>query len=75
MSKRKLPEPTSAASTAAAPPPGARANAVIRETIESIVIAFVLAFLVRTFEAEAFVIPTGSMAPDADGPPQGSLLS
>ena len=35
----------------------------VRETIESIVIAFVLAFLFRTFEAEAFVIPTGSMAP------------
>ena len=34
-----------------------------RETIESIAIAFVLAFLFRTFEAEAFVIPTGSMAP------------
>lgn len=34
-----------------------------RDTIESIVFAFVLAFLFRTFEAEAFVIPTGSMAP------------
>ncbi len=33
-----------------------------RETVESIVIALVLAFLFRTFEAEAFVIPTGSMA-------------
>ena len=33
-----------------------------RETVESIVIAFVLAFLFRTFVAEAFVIPTGSMA-------------
>src|SRR5581483_10569112 len=33
-----------------------------REMIESVVIAFVLAFLFRTFEAEAFVIPTGSMA-------------
>ena len=33
-----------------------------RELIESIVIAFVLAFLFRTFLAEAFVIPTGSMA-------------
>jgi signal peptidase I len=36
--------------------------AAIRETVESVVIAFVLAFLFRTFEAEAFVIPTGSMA-------------
>ena len=34
----------------------------VRETIESIAIAFILAFLFRTFEAEAFVIPTGSMA-------------
>ncbi|WP_296462793.1 signal peptidase I [Rubinisphaera sp.] len=38
-----------------------------RETIESIVFAFVLAFLFRTFEAEAFVIPTGSMAPTLFG--------
>jgi signal peptidase I len=36
--------------------------AAIRETIEQVVIALVLAFLFRTFEAEAFVIPTGSMA-------------
>jgi signal peptidase I len=39
----------------------------IRETIESIVVAFVLAFLFRTFEAEAFVIPTGSMSPALQG--------
>lgn len=38
-----------------------------RDTIESIVFAFVLAFLFRTFEAEAFVIPTGSMAPTLFG--------
>src|SRR5271165_6919183 len=41
--------------------------AAIRETVESVVIAFVLAFLFRTFEAEAFVIPTGSMAPTLMG--------
>jgi signal peptidase I len=39
----------------------------VRETVESIVIAFILAFLFRTFEAEAFVIPTGSMAPTLHG--------
>ncbi len=39
----------------------------MRETMESIVVAFILAFLFRTFEAEAFVIPTGSMAPTLRG--------
>jgi len=46
------------------PPTWARTG---RETVESIVVAFVLAFLFRTFEAEAFVIPTGSMAPTLQG--------
>jgi signal peptidase I len=41
--------------------------AAVRETVESIVVAFILAFLFRTFEAEAFVIPTGSMAPTLMG--------
>ncbi len=39
----------------------------MREIVESVVVAFVLAFLFRTFEAEAFVIPTGSMAPTLMG--------
>ena len=39
----------------------------LREVVESVVVAFVLAFLFRTFEAEAFVIPTGSMAPTLMG--------
>ena len=39
----------------------------MRETIESIAVAFLLAFLFRAFEAEAFVIPTGSMAPTLYG--------
>lgn len=34
-----------------------------RETAEAFVVAFVLALLFRAFIAEAFVIPTGSMAP------------
>lgn len=38
-----------------------------RETVEAIAIAFVLAFLFKTFEAEAYVIPTGSMAPTLYG--------
>ena len=38
-----------------------------RESIESVIVAFVLAFLFRTFAAEAFVIPTGSMAPTLMG--------
>ncbi len=35
----------------------------VREMIESIWIAIVLAFVLRAFVLEAFVIPTGSMAP------------
>ncbi|MCA9064710.1 MAG: signal peptidase I [Planctomycetaceae bacterium] len=38
-----------------------------RDTVEAVVIAFVLAFLFKTFEAEMFVIPTGSMAPTLYG--------
>lgn len=40
---------------------------VVRETVESIAFAFVLALLFRSFVAEAFVIPTGSMAPTLYG--------
>lgn len=35
---------------------------IFREVVESLVVAFILAMLFRTFQAEAFVIPTGSMA-------------
>lgn len=38
-----------------------------RETIESVLVAIVLALLFRTFQAEAFIIPTGSMAPTLMG--------
>ncbi len=38
-----------------------------KETIESIVIALILAFVFRAFVVEAFVIPTGSMAPTLYG--------
>ncbi len=54
---------TSTKSDLRTPPP----NDGLRETVESVVVAFVLAFLFRTFEAEAFVIPTGSMAPTLMG--------
>lgn len=35
----------------------------VKETVESILVAFILAFMFRAFIVEAFVIPTGSMAP------------
>jgi signal peptidase I len=38
-----------------------------RETIESFAVAIILALLFRAFIAEAFVIPTGSMAPTLMG--------
>lgn len=40
---------------------------LIREILESLAIALVLAFLVKTFLIELFVIPTGSMAPTLMG--------
>lgn len=39
----------------------------VRDIFESLAIALFLAFLFKTFEAEAFVIPTGSMAPTLMG--------
>ena len=38
-------------------------GANVKETLESILVAFILAFIFRCFVVEAFVIPTGSMAP------------
>lgn len=38
-----------------------------REAIEGLLVAIVLALLIRGYEAEAFVIPTGSMAPTLRG--------
>lgn len=54
--------PPAAATAAEKPTDGG-----VRETIEQVIVAFILAFLFRTFEAEAFVIPTGSMAPTLMG--------
>src|SRR5688572_30725289 len=56
--------PTAQASSqagAASAPAGSTAG--VKETLESILIAFILAFVFRAFVVEAFVIPTGSMAP------------
>ena len=39
----------------------------VKETIESILVAFILAFVFRAFVVEAFVIPTGSMGPTLMG--------
>lgn len=38
-------------------------KSVVRETIESLLIAFILAMIIRTFVVQAFRIPTGSMHP------------
>ena len=65
------PAATAAAAAATSPPkPGDIVKSPLgfgRETVESVVIAFTLALLFRAFEAEAFVIPTGSMAPTLMG--------
>lgn len=39
----------------------------VRETIESLLLAVLLALMFRAFESEAFIIPTGSMAPSLNG--------
>ncbi|MFN7020483.1 MAG: signal peptidase I [Phycisphaerales bacterium] len=51
---------------AASPTPKPQGES-IKETLISIVIAFALAFVFRGFVVEAFVIPTGSMAPTLMG--------
>ncbi|MDB5351589.1 MAG: lepB [Planctomycetota bacterium] len=53
--------------TAASPEAPGRKKETGRDLVEQIVVAFILAFLIRGFEAEAFVIPTGSMAPTLYG--------
>ena len=45
----------------------AKPNPGIRETLETVILALILAFTFRTFCVEAFVIPTGSMAPTLSG--------
>jgi len=58
---------TSVATSPATPKPGKKpdpgTDETIKETVEALVIAFILAFVFRAFVVEAFIIPTGSMAP------------
>lgn len=42
-------------------PPSARVKSSLRDWIESIIIAFIMAMFIRTFFVQAFKIPTGSM--------------
>src|SRR5438045_8830783 len=64
MTKAKSPKDKikPAAADKSAPPDGGW-----RETVESVAMAVILALLFRGFVAEAFVIPTGSMAPTLMG--------
>src|SRR5438876_2817977 len=55
------PQPAAISTPAARSADSSEGN--IKDTIESILIAFILAFIFRAFVVEAFVIPTGSMAP------------
>jgi signal peptidase I len=63
--------PQVAVTTPAARVPAAqrhgKPNPGIRETLETVILALILAFTFRTFCVEAFVIPTGSMAPTLSG--------
>ncbi len=55
---------TATADTRRTPPPQPEG---VKDTIESIIVALILAFVFRAFVVEAFVIPTGSMAPTLYG--------
>ena len=59
--------------TTSAPSRGEMHHEGIKDTIESIVVALILAFVFRAFVVEAFVIPTGSMAPTLYGA-HGTIL-
>lgn len=65
MTKSESKTPADRDATAKAAP--VRREEGIRDTVEAIAIAFILAFIFKTYEAEAFVIPTGSMAPTLFG--------
>ena len=63
---KKVPQDPVESSTAEKEQGKSRHNEM-RDTIESIIIALVFAFVFRAYSAEAFVIPTGSMAPTLYG--------
>jgi signal peptidase I len=56
----KLPAPLPPAATKRKPAPGEPKDS-FREIVETVVFVIVLVLLLKTFVAEAFVIPTGSM--------------
>jgi len=53
--------------SASGPTHGGHHPHVFRETLDSLAVAFILALMFKAFIAEAFVIPTGSMAPTLMG--------
>ena len=53
---------TAATSSPSSEKAAAPATSSLRETVETVVFVIVLVLLLKTFVAEAFVIPTGSMA-------------
>jgi signal peptidase I len=63
MNDRAAADPASPTAPGPAPPSESHSEGGVKETIESIIVAFILAFIFRGFVVEAFVIPTGSMAP------------
>ena len=67
MSKAAARPKKTAAPEPAKPADKGRRSESGRDGVEQVVVALILAFLIRGFEAEAFVIPTGSMAPTLMG--------
>lgn len=61
-----MPEQRDSTAGAEGAPPEKREES-IKETLISIIISFALAFVARSYVAEPFVIPTGSMAPTLNG--------
>lgn len=55
--------PEQAAPPQPAPASPPNADETVKQTFESIILALILAFVFRAFVIEAFIIPTGSMAP------------